>query len=96
MKVTDIKIAKRDNASADSHVVADVTVVMDGCLILRGLKIMDAENGLFIGYPTDPDRSFSTYIVPITRELREHIENSILERYQLGELDPMDAGRPGK
>lgn len=96
MELTDIKIAKRATVDENSHVVADVTVVLDGCLLLRGLKIMRAVNGLYVNYPTDPRRDFYAYITPITRELRDRIEYAVLERYQLGELDPMDAGYQGR
>lgn len=96
MKVTDIKIAKRANIDENSHVVADVTVVLGDCLLLRGLKIMRAVNGLYVNYPTDPRRDFFVYITPITRELHDHIEYAVLERYHLGELDPMDAGSQGR
>ena len=30
------------------------TVVLNGQLQIRGLRIMDSENGLYVGYPTDP------------------------------------------
>ena len=43
------------------------------------------ENGLFVGYPLDPfykGDDFRSIVFPITRELREHIENCVLEKYQ--------------
>jgi stage V sporulation protein G len=30
------------------------TIVLNGQLQIRGLMIMDSENGLYVGYPTDP------------------------------------------
>ena len=46
---------------------------------------MDGENGLFVGYPLDPfykGDDFRSIVFPMTRELREHIENCVLEKYQ--------------
>lgn len=67
------------------HVKGIATVVLNDQLVLRGLRIMDGENGLFIGYPFDPffkgDEMRSIYN-PSTRQLREHIENCVLEKYQ--------------
>lgn len=61
------------------------TVVLNDQLLVRGLRIMDGENGLFVGYPNDPFYKGEDYMFicqPITRQLREHIENCVLEKYQ--------------
>lgn len=60
-------------------------VVLNDQLCIRGLRIMDGVNGLFVGYPTDPfykGEDFKSIVFPITRQLREHIENCVLEKYQ--------------
>lgn len=60
-------------------------VVINDQLVIRGLRIMDGLNGLFVSYPLDPfykGVDFSSIVNPITRQLREHIENCILEKYQ--------------
>lgn len=68
-----------------NHVKGIATVVLNDQLVLRGLRIMEGENGLFVGYPFDPffkgDEMRSIYN-PSTRLLREHIENCVLEKYQ--------------
>ena len=61
------------------------TVVLNDQLHIRGLRIMEGENGLFVGYPVDPfykGEDFRTVVQPMTRPLREHIENCVLEKYQ--------------
>ena len=43
------------------------------------------ENGMFVGYPLDTfykGEDYRTVCLPITRQLREHIENCVLEKYQ--------------
>lgn len=59
-------------------------VVLNDQLTIRGLRIMGGENGMFVAYPTDPfykgDDLRST-VFPLTRALREHIENCVLEKY---------------
>lgn len=60
-------------------------VVLNDQLLLRGLRINDSINGLWVGFPVDPffkGEEFRTFIVPMTRQLREHIENCVLEKYQ--------------
>ena len=60
------------------------TIVLNGQLQIRGLRIMDSENGLYVGYPTDLfcREDFQHMVLPMTRALREHIENCVLEKYQ--------------
>ena len=46
---------------------------------------MDGEYGMFVGYPNDPfykGEDLRSTVFPITRALREHIENCVLEKYQ--------------
>lgn len=59
-------------------------IVLNGQLQIRGFRIMDSENGLYVGYPTDLycREDFQHMVLPMTRALREHIENCILEKYQ--------------
>ena len=60
-------------------------VVLNDQLAIRGLRIMESnENGLFVGYPADPmykGDDFRSSVFPLTRALREHIENCVLEKY---------------
>lgn len=59
-------------------------VVLNGQLSLRGLRVVDSVNGLYVGYPIDPffkGEEFRSMYVPVTRALREEIENAILEEY---------------
>lgn len=60
------------------------TIVLNGQLQIRGLRIMDSENGLYVGYPTNPycREDFQHMVLPMTRQLREHIECVVLEKYQ--------------
>lgn len=74
----------KDHAGLGS-IKAMATVVLNDQLIVRGLRVMDGCNGLFVGYPPDPffkGEDFRSLVVPITRQLREHIEDCVLEKYQ--------------
>lgn len=67
------------------HVKGLAQVVLNDQFIIRGLRIMDGVNGLFVSYPVDPffkGEDFMSIMNPITRQLREHIENCVLEKYQ--------------
>ena len=61
------------------------TIVLNDQIQIRGLRVMDGENGLYVGYPLDPfykGEDYRSVCLPITRQLREHIENCVLEKYQ--------------
>lgn len=60
------------------------TVVLNDQLHLRGLRVINGENGMFVGYPVDPfykGEGYRNIFFPITAELRHHIEKSVLEKY---------------
>lgn len=60
-------------------------VVLSDSLQLTGLRIVDGANGLFLAYPNDPGykgEDYKSLFYPLTRELREHIEQTVLLEYQ--------------
>ena len=67
------------------HIKGLAQIVLNYQLVIRGLRIVDGLNGLFVSYPLDPfykGEDFKSICNPITRQLREHIENCVLEKYQ--------------
>ena len=66
------------------HTVGLASVVLNDQLILRDLRIVDGVNGLFVAYPVvnSKEEDLRTQFFPMTRQLREHIENCVLEKYQ--------------
>ncbi len=67
------------------HMKALAQVVLNDQLLIRGLRVMEGEYGLFVSYPIDPfykSDSYRSVCMPMTRQLREHIENCVLEKYQ--------------
>lgn len=60
-----------------------VDVILNDQIQIRGLRVMDGDRGLYVAYPPDMfghDESETAYS-PITRQLREHIKNCVLEKY---------------
>lgn len=83
--VTSVQVYPFKDNIGTAHFKGMATVVLNDQLIIRGLRINDGENGLFVAYPVDPfykGDDFRTVYQPITRQLREHIENCVLEKYQ--------------
>lgn len=67
------------------EILAYASVVLNDQLNITSMRVIDGENGLYVAYPNDPfytGDSYRSIVYPITRELREHIEECVLEKYQ--------------
>lgn len=85
LAVTSVQVFPFKEGPSLGHMKALATVTLNDQLAIRGLRVMDGSNGLFVGYPNDPfykGEDFRSICFPITRTLREHIENCVLEKYQ--------------
>ena len=85
LAVTDVEVKVFPSLPGADHIKGVAQIVLNDQMIIRGLRIMDGTSGLFVSYPIDPffkGESFQFLVNPITRQLREHIENCILEKYQ--------------
>lgn len=83
--VTDVKIYPFRQSQVLNHIKGLAIIVINDQFTVRGLRVMDGESGLFVGYPNDPfykGEDFHCICQPITSQLREHIENKVLEKYQ--------------
>ena len=72
------------NDSPLASLKAFATIVLNDQFMVRGLRVINGINGLFVSYPVDPFYKEDSRNIcnPINRQLREHIENCVLERYQ--------------
>ena len=85
LAVTQVQVFPFKEGPSLGHFKALAQVVLNDQLVIRGLRVMDGLNGLFVSYPLNPfykGEDFRSIVHPITRQLREHIENCILEKYQ--------------
>lgn len=85
LAVTNVQVFPFKEGAYMGNMKALATIVLNDQIQIRGLRVMDGENGLFVGYPNDPfykGEDFRSIVMPITRQLREHIENCVLEKYQ--------------
>ena len=85
LAVTNVQVFPFKEGANLGHMKGLATIVLNDQMQIRGLRVMDGENGLFVGYPNDPfykGEDYRSICLPITRQLREHIENCVLEKYQ--------------
>ena len=92
LAVTQVQVHPFKEGPSMGHMVGMASVILNDQLQVRGLRIMEGVNGLYVAYPNDPfckGEDFRSVCFPMTRQLREHIENCVLEKYHAS-LDPVD------
>lgn len=79
MEITDISISLRD----EDKLKAFVNVTFDGCFVVRGMKVIEGNNGLFVSMPSRKanDGTYRDVAHPINAEFRELIEKRVLAKY---------------
>ena len=91
LSVTQVQVFKEGPFTG--KMLAKASIVLNDQFQIRGLRIMEGENGLFVGYPNNREdfrrEDFRSICFPMKRQLREHIENCVLEKYKAS-LDPVD------
>ncbi len=80
MEITETKITLRDEAKLKAF----VSITFDDCFVVRGLRVIDGENGLFVAMPSRKlgDGSFKDVAHPIDNETRKKIEGKVLDEYK--------------
>jgi stage V sporulation protein G len=79
MQITEIVISLRE----EDRLKAFVNVTFDNCFVVRGMKIIEGSDGLFISMPSRKaeDGTYRDVAHPINNEFRQKIEKAILEKY---------------
>ena len=86
--VTDVRISPIRQIEGLTHTKALAEVVFNDQLLIRGIRVVEGENGLYISYPFQfhptkgEDGQPRSTVFPITNVLRDHVEAVVLEKYQ--------------
>ena len=80
MEVTEVKVFPVD----EERLKAYVTVTFDNAFIVRDVKVIRGNTGLFVAMPSRKrkDGSFRDIAHPLNNEAREKIEGVILKEYE--------------
>ena len=85
LAVTQVQVVPFTEGQNLGHIKGLAQVVLNDQLVVRGLRVMEGISGLYVSYPVDQfykGEDLRCLVQPITRKLREHIENCVLEKYQ--------------
>ena len=85
MKVTSVNVKKIEKEG--SRMKGRATVQLDECFVVRDIRIIEGDNGLFIAMPSRKTATggYRDIVHPISQEGREMIEKAILEEYDKAE-----------
>lgn len=92
LAVTQVSVFPLKEGPSMGRIKGYATITLNDQFQIRGLRIIEGDLGLFVGYPNDPfykGDDYRSVCFPITRQLREHIETCVLEKYQAS-LDPVE------
>lgn len=79
MEVTEVRIFLSD----EDRLKAYVTVTFDKCFVVRDLKVILGNAGLFVAMPSKKgkDGTYKDIAHPINSDFRQRLEDIILEKY---------------
>ncbi len=79
MEVTEVKIYPVN----EDRLKAYASITFDNCFIVRDLKVIKGNNGLFVAMPSKKrkDGSYRDTAHPLNNETRQMIESKVLEEY---------------
>ena len=79
MEITEVNINLRD----EEKLKAFVNITFDDVFVVRGLKVIQGNSGLFVCMPSRkmPDGAYKDIAHPIRNEFRQQLEQMILDEY---------------
>ena len=80
MEITEIKIFPVNEEKLKAY----VTIILDNCFIVRDLKVINGNTGLFVAMPSKKrkDGTFKDIAHPLNQSTREDLEKKILLAYE--------------
>jgi stage V sporulation protein G len=86
MEITEISVVPVD----ENKLRAYVNITIDGCFMVRGLKVIKGQNGLFVAMPNKKSKNgtFRDVAHPLDATTRKMIEDKVLNEYKLRLEEP--------
>jgi len=80
MKITEVKVFPVN----EERLKAYVTITIDDAFVVRDLKIIKGNEGLFVAMPSKKrkDGQFKDIAHPLNQETRTEIENAVFDAYK--------------
>ena len=94
MDITDVKVFPVD----EDKLRAYVTITLDNCFVIRDLKVIAGNNGLFVAMPAKKrkDGTYKDIAHPLNAETRERFEKIVLAEYEKVIREVRPRGAPAR
>jgi stage V sporulation protein G len=93
MEITEVRLTLRH----EDRLKAFVSITFDNAFVVRGLKVIEGNGGLFVAMPSRrrKDGEFRDIAHPINNEARQMIEDAVLSEYRR-QLEAEEQRPPGE
>ncbi len=80
MEITEVRVTLRDEEKLRGF----ANVTFDNAFVVRGMKIIQGANGIFVSMPSRrrPNGTHQDVAHPVNSDMRRLIEEKVLEAYQ--------------
>ena len=80
MEITEVKIFPVN----EERLKAYVSITIDGCFVIRDLKVIQGTSGLFVAMPSKKrkDGQFRDIAHPLNQDTRKMIEDAVFEAFE--------------
>ncbi len=80
MEITEVRVFPVDEEKLKAY----VTITLDNCFVVRDLKVINGNTGLFIAMPAKrrKDGSYKDIAHPLNADTRDRMERIILSEYE--------------
>jgi stage V sporulation protein G len=80
MEITEVRLTLRN----EERLKAFVSITFDNAFVVRGLKVIDGNTGIFVAMPSRrrKDGEFRDIAHPINNATRQMIEDAVLAEYE--------------
>ena len=78
------KVTRMHRLEGEGNLKAFADIALNESLLLKGLRIVEGRNGLFVSMPREKGRDNRWYemVHPLSKEVKEEITSIILSAYQ--------------
>jgi stage V sporulation protein G len=79
MQITEVRVSPVEEEKLKAY----VSITFDNCFVIRDIKVISGNNGLFVSMPSKKrkDGTFKDIAHPLNNETRKMIEESVLKEY---------------
>ncbi len=81
MRITEVKVLP---VEGDEKLKAFVTIKLDGCFVVRDMKIIKGNSGYFVAMPAKKmkDGTYRDLVHPLDRPTRQMLEEQVMNEYR--------------